>query len=100
MKAHVQFDVAGVAWDGGHGISGVDVSIDGGRTWAAAMLGKAHGRFAFRTWRYPIRLERKGSHAVMARATNRIGQTQTTELNQNPAGYHHNVIHRVTLNVT
>jgi hypothetical protein len=36
---------------------------------------------------------------VLARPTNRIGQTQTTELNHNPAGYHHNVIHRVTLNV-
>jgi hypothetical protein len=34
----------------------------------------------------------------MARATNRIGQTQTTQLIHNPAGYHHNVIHALTLN--
>jgi len=34
---------------------------------------------------------------VMARATNRIGQTQTTELILNPAGYHHNVVQSVTL---
>jgi hypothetical protein len=34
-----------------------------------------------------------------ARATNKIGQTQTSELIHNPAGYHHNVIHNVTFNV-
>ena len=28
----------------------------------------------------------------MARATNKIGQTQTSELIDNPAGYHHNVV--------
>jgi hypothetical protein len=36
----------------------------------------------------------------MARAANKIGQTQTSELIHNPAGYHHNVIHTLTLNVT
>ncbi len=35
----------------------------------------------------------------MARASNKIGQTQTSELIANPAGYHHNVMHRVTLTV-
>jgi hypothetical protein len=35
----------------------------------------------------------------MARATNVIGQTQTTELIHNPAGYHHNVIQSLSLDV-
>ena len=35
----------------------------------------------------------------MARATNAIGQGQTTELILNPAGYHHNIIQTVSLNV-
>ena len=35
----------------------------------------------------------------MARATNSIGQGQTTELILNPAGYHHNVMQSVTFNV-
>jgi hypothetical protein len=28
-----------------------------------------------------------------------VGQTQTAELLLNPAGYHHNVMHAITLNV-
>ena len=44
-------------------------------------------------------LTTKGKHTVIARATNKIGQTQTTELNHNPPGYHHNVVHSITLNV-
>ena len=35
----------------------------------------------------------------MARATNTVGRRQTFELIYNPAGYHHNVVQRVTLNV-
>jgi hypothetical protein len=41
----------------------------------------------------------KGKLTVTARAINKVGQTQTAELIQNPAGYHHNVMHTVTLNV-
>ncbi|HML12027.1 MAG TPA: sulfite oxidase [Xanthobacteraceae bacterium] len=97
VKAQAPVEVYGVAWDGGHGISGVDVSIDGGRTWAAAALGEMLGRFAFRPWRHAVRLEHKGRHAIMARATNRIGQTQPARAIANPSGYHHNAVQRLTL---
>jgi DMSO/TMAO reductase YedYZ molybdopterin-dependent catalytic subunit len=100
VKAQALFDIAGIAWDGGHGITGVDVSTDGGRSWDAATLGEAHGRFAFRTWRYPARLVRNGSHVIMARASNRIGQTQPSHAIANPAGYHHNAVQRLTLVAT
>jgi DMSO/TMAO reductase YedYZ molybdopterin-dependent catalytic subunit len=97
VRAHAPIDVAGIAWDGGHGITGVDVSIDGGRTWTAAVLGEALGRFAFRPWRCAIRLERKGRHAIMARAANRTGQTQPARAIDNPSGYHHNAVQRLML---
>ncbi len=90
--------VGGVAWDGGYGITVVETSTDGGKIWTAAKLGPDLGRFAFRPWSAPLAAKR-GKLTVMARATNAIGQTQTATLIHNPAGYHHNVMHRVTLNV-
>jgi DMSO/TMAO reductase YedYZ molybdopterin-dependent catalytic subunit len=88
--------VGGIAWDGGYGITSVDVSTDGGKSWQQATLGDDLGKFAFRTWSFP--LKGKGKITVMVRASNAIGQTQTATLIHNPAGYHHNVIHSITLN--
>jgi DMSO/TMAO reductase YedYZ molybdopterin-dependent catalytic subunit len=91
--------IAGIAWDAGYGINAVEVSSDGGKTWEAAVLGEDLGRFAFRTFSYKLSPKARGKQKVMARATNKIGQGQTTELILNPAGYHHNVIHAITLDV-
>ena len=90
-------EVRGVAWDAGYGISDVDVSPDGGRTWFAAELGQDLGRFSFRTWSYRFRPAKAGDYPVMARATNRQGATQTAQLIFNPAGYHNNVMQRIVL---
>jgi DMSO/TMAO reductase YedYZ molybdopterin-dependent catalytic subunit len=90
--------VGGIAWDGGYGIRTVDISTDGGKSWQAATLGEDLGRYAFRTFSFPVRGQ--GNVTVMARASNAIGQTQTTSLIHNPAGYHHNVIHSVSLVLT
>ena len=89
--------IGGIAWDGGYGVRSVECSTDGGKTWAEAKLGEDLGKYAFRTWSFP--LAGKGKVTVMARASNAIGQTQTATLIQNPAGYHHNDIHSIALNV-
>jgi hypothetical protein len=91
--------VKGVAWDGGYGIASVEVSSDGGETWSRATLGPDAGRYSFRQWSFAAKAERKGELAFMARATNAIGQGQTAALIQNPAGYHHNLPHRVGVTV-
>ena len=96
-NAKASDSIGGIAWDGGYGITSVEVSTDGGKTWSGAKLGEDLSKFAFRTFSAP--LNGKGKVTVMARATNKIGQTQVTELNVNPAGYHHNVVHSITLNV-
>jgi len=90
--------VGGIAWDGGYGIRVVEMSTDGGRTWTEAALGQDLGRFAFRPFSLAVPAK-LGKLSVMARAINAIGQTQTAALIANPAGYHHNVMHSVTLNV-
>ncbi len=90
--------LSGIAWDGGYGIAGVEISADGGKSWSAATLGADLGRFAFRTFSFATANLAAGKHTLMARATNKIGQGQTGALILNPAGYHHNVMHAVTLN--
>jgi hypothetical protein len=99
IKAGSPITVTGIAWDSGYGLRTVEMSTDGGKTWVPASLGEDLGRFAFRPFSFQFRPRAKGKQTVMARATNKIGQTQTTELIHNPAGYHHNVIHGVTFDV-
>jgi DMSO/TMAO reductase YedYZ molybdopterin-dependent catalytic subunit len=92
-------EAKGVAWDGGYGIARVEVSADGGQTWRTATLGQDYGRFSFRLWSFVETPAERGTLTLMARATNRNGATQTFELIANPAGYHHNVVQRIALNV-
>ena len=91
--------VRGVAWDGGAGIAKVEVSTDTGSTWQAANLGKDMGRFSFREFSLSAPARETGGRVVMARATSRSGETQVEQLIHNPAGYHHNVIQRIYVEV-
>ena len=99
MKAGSTVTVGGIAWDGGYGIRAVEISTDDGKTWVSATLGQDLGRFAFRPFSFTYSPKGRGKQSVMARATNAIGQGQTTELILNPAGYHHNIIQTVSFNV-
>ncbi len=92
-------EVKGIAWDGGYVIKQVEISTDGGKTWHDAELGKDYGRFSWRQWSYTFKPLKKGEYTLMVKATNSIGQTQTFELIWNPAGYHHNVVHKVSIKV-
>lgn len=99
FKLGQMIEVRGIAWDGGYGVNVVETSADGGATWRAAQLEADAGRFSWRQWRAEVRAERIGAITLMARASNRIGATQTLELMHNPAGYHHNVVQRLTVSV-
>jgi DMSO/TMAO reductase YedYZ molybdopterin-dependent catalytic subunit len=91
-------DVAGVAWDGGRGIRDVEVSLDDGRSWFLAALGKDLGPYSFRTFSHRFRVG-DTSPIVKVRAYNNRGDTQVEKLIFNPAGYHHNVVQRIRLEV-
>lgn len=88
-------DVAlrGIAFDGGYGVSDVEISADGGKSWQAATLGEDVGKYSFREWKTTMLLQ-KGEHTLMVRAVNRIGQSQPMEPLWNPAGYMRNVVER------
>ncbi|WHZ11736.1 MAG: Oxidoreductase [Burkholderiaceae bacterium] len=82
----------GIAFDGGYGITGVEVSSDGGQNWQSARLGQDLGKYSFREWTSSFTPPRPGSYELKVRATNRIGQSQPMEALWNPAGYMRNVV--------
>src|SRR4030088_3456684 len=85
-KAERQIDLKGIAFDGGKGIKEVAISIDDGKSWMPAKLGKDLGNYSLREWRLPIKLA-AGVHSLKSRATSNGGQTQPLEASWNPAGY-------------
>jgi len=99
-KSHVV--IRGVAWDDGHGIQDVLISIDGGKTWDKAILddGKL-GRYAYRAFRYPFKPTTFGKLTIMAKAINKIGQEQpfAKDVKWNHGGYKYNGIDEVTVEV-
>jgi len=71
------YEISGIAWSGSGAISGVEISADGGTSWAAAdlhgpVLPKALTRFSL-PWHWegsPLQLQSK--------ATDEVGQVQPT----------------------
>ena len=69
--------VAGVAWAQHRGIEKVEVRVDGG-DWVEARLATADGQDSWRQWVYEWDAE-PGSHTLEVRATDRTGETQTSD---------------------
>ncbi|HEU0229905.1 MAG TPA: molybdopterin-dependent oxidoreductase [Burkholderiaceae bacterium] len=82
----------GFAFDGGYGLTAVNVSADGGKTWSRAKLGEDHGKYSFREWTLPFTPAKAGPLEIKVRAFNKIGQTQPMEALWNPSGYMRNVV--------
>ncbi len=92
-------EIVGRAWSGAAEIAGVDVSTDGGRTWAAAELGDAAlGRWAWRSWRFAWDAE-PGEHELCCRARDAAGNEQPLEPPWNLGGYVNNAVQRVAVTV-
>jgi sulfite dehydrogenase (cytochrome) subunit A len=94
VKAGRPIDLKGIAFDGGKGIKEVAVSVDDGKTWTPAKLGKDLGNYSFREWKLPVKLD-AGIHILKSRATSNGGQMQPLEASWNPAGYLRNVVETV-----
>ncbi len=89
----------GIAFDGGAGIRRVEVSADGGTHWLEAALGNDRGRFSFRRWHLPWRVEKAGPYRLLVRATNQEGQVQPSAAGWNRSGYMRNVVEELVLDV-
>ena len=90
-------ELDGIAFDGGTGISKVEVSADGGASWRDTALGDDLGRYSFRRWRFVWTPAAAGDYRLKVRATARDGQTQPDAAGWNRAGYMRNVVEELLL---
>jgi sulfoxide reductase catalytic subunit YedY len=99
-KSHVV--IRGVAWDGGHGIKDVMVSVDGGKTWDKALLDDgSQGRYGYRAFRYSFKPTEFGKVKIMSKAISKLGEEQplAKDIKWNHGGYKYNGIDEVTVEV-
>lgn len=82
--------IAGVAFGGVNAVDRVEVSTDGGETWAEAeFVGPDLGRFAWRTFVLPVELS-PGTYRLVSRAADSEGNQQPRQPEPNNSGYNHN----------
>jgi len=89
----------GRAWSGLAPIASVEVSDDGGSTWAAAELEPAGEPWAWRGWTYRWQAE-PGERVLCSRARDEAGNEQPVEPAWNLGGYANNAVQTVRVTVT
>ncbi|CAA9514453.1 MAG: hypothetical protein AVDCRST_MAG30-2681 [uncultured Solirubrobacteraceae bacterium] len=89
----------GRAWSGSGPIEAVEVSTDGGATWAPARLGPSAPPHAWRRWTFEWRPEAAGEYELCCRATDAAGNRQPDAPAWNLGGYANNAVQRVAVTV-
>ncbi|MCX5380134.1 sulfite oxidase [Streptomyces sp. NBC_00091] len=85
----------GRAWSGHGPVTRVEVSADGGRTWAdAEVTARDPGGWAWQAW-HRRWTATPGSHTLVVRATDAAGRTQPLEQPWNRGGFGNNLVQRV-----
>lgn len=82
--------IHGVAFGGIEALRGVEVSLDGGKTWQAARLvGPDLGKYAWRQFVFSADLK-PGTYTLASRATDAKGTVQPEQRVENQDGYNNN----------
>lgn len=87
----------GRAWSGRAPVARVEVSVDGGETWADATLASDHEhRWAWRRFAYDW-IATPGRHVLTARATTTDGEAQPAEQTWNRGGFANNAVQEINV---
>ena len=89
----------GRAWSGWAPVEKVEVSTDGGETWAAADLEGAESRWAWRRWTYEWDPRAPGDYVLSCRAGDEAGNVQPDQPTWNVGGYANNAAQQVPVTV-
>ena len=88
--------LTGRAWSGLAPIERVEVSTDGGSSFAEAELDEPLGEAAWRGWRFDWDAP-EGEHVLSSRATDAAGNTQPLEAPWNLKGYANNAVEQLVV---
>src|SRR6266496_2208355 len=90
-------EVKGIAYGGDRGISRVEVSFDGGKSWRDAEIYYSGGDLAWSLWKTSWTPAAAGDYLLVVRATNGEGDVQEWYEDRGPfsgvAGLHQTVVH-------
>jgi len=98
VRRGVAATIEGIAVDGGAGIARVEVSVDGGRSWADARLNPVIDKYSWRRWRADWKPAAAGTCKLQCRATNNQGQTQPIS-EWNHSGYQRHSVQTIEVEV-
>jgi sulfane dehydrogenase subunit SoxC len=90
--------ITGRSWSGHGPVERVDVSTDGGASFAPAVLEAPLGEAAWTGWRFEWDA-RPGEHVLCSRATDMAGNTQPLDPAWNLKGYANNALERIPVRV-
>jgi sulfane dehydrogenase subunit SoxC len=90
-----QHVLTGRAWSGCAPITKVEVSVDGGVSWAEATLGDSASPYSWRSWSYVWDATEPGEYELCVRATDGAGNVQPAAQNWNREGVQNNSVQRV-----
>jgi sulfite dehydrogenase (cytochrome) subunit A len=99
LKAKDGVEIMGLAFSANHSIVDVIVSVDEGMTWKKAKLGKDLGKYSWIQFFSPWKPEKPGRYAIMAKATNSVGESQPFDAMWNPPGYLWNKVEKTVVTV-
>jgi sulfane dehydrogenase subunit SoxC len=92
--------IEGRAWSGRGAIVRVEVSADGGRSWAEAELSAGSGPHAWRSWRFTWDATREGDYQLCCRATDEAGNVQPLVAPWNAQGVCNNTVQQIAVRVS
>jgi DMSO/TMAO reductase YedYZ molybdopterin-dependent catalytic subunit len=91
--------LSGRAWSGWAPVRRVEVSVDGGESWADARLARELDERAWRGWTWEWDAREPGEYVICSRATDGAGNVQPVEAPWNLKGYANNAVERIPVTV-
>ncbi len=87
----------GRAWSGRGRVVRVEVSTDGGRSWADAELARDGADYAWQSWHFVWDVDQAGEYELACRATDSAGNVQPLAPPWNAHGVCNNQVQRITV---